>query len=379
MGKQIRNIALFVIFSAIMAGCFHKSEKLNIVGTKPSGKEKNISEDDHAPSPFVQHEKFYIQDRHWDWDEYDYLRYFIVTISNNGYNLDWVADHPGIENIWIMRGGDIDGFDFSPLTSLEKLRRLEIWCQDETFRQIPDLSSIRSLKRLKLRDIYAHSFADIGNKMPNLDSLLLDIHGEGRTIDLTGLSAIQTLKELTVWGLYASGSEFLFDFSGMHNLEKLECPGNSTVVKGLDSLRSLKNFEADFYQPKQFGALNELTALEALTLLVDNDVSDFSFIEHLENIEGIWLRNVNAQEVEGVSPPKKKEPYHIELDISALRNKKKLKTLLLAGFAIDNIDVLNHLPALEKLSLINCYINPDNDYTLLNKNLKVETYRPYFK
>ena len=359
MVRRMRIIALVIGFSVITVCCVHKS--------------KNVD----APSPFVQDKKFYIDKRHWDWDEYDYLRYFIVTISNNGYDLGWVADHPGIENIWIMRGGDIDGFDFSPLTSLKKLRRLEIWCQDETFRQIPDLSSIRSLKRLKLRDIYAHSFADIGNKMPNLDSLLLDIHGEERTVDLTGLSAIQTLKELTVRG--ASGSEFLFDFSGMHNLESLRCSGNSTVVKGLGSLRSLKYLEAEFYQPKQFGDLNELSALEVLLLLVDNDVSDVSFIERPENIEYMWLLNVNAQKVEGVFPPKEKEPYHIELDIAALRNKHKLQTLLLAGFAIDNIEVLNQLPELTELTLINCYINPDNDYTLLNENLNVETYRPYFK
>jgi len=303
---RLANIALIIVFSAITVCCFHKSEKLNIVGTKPPGKEKNIPEDDQTPSPFFQHEKFYIQDRHWNWDDAEDFRYFMVTMSNDGYNLDWVADHPDIKNIGTIKAWNIDGFDFSPLTSLQKLKRLEIHCWDGTFRQIPDLSGIQSLKMLDLREIYAHSFADIGNKMPNLDSLFLAIEGEKRTIDLTGLSAIKTLKELEVRGPVRC--EILFDFSGMHNLERLKCPGNSTVVKGLDSLRSLKNFEADLYQPKQFGALNELTALEALTLLVDNDVSDFSFIEHLENIEFIWLRNVNAQEVEGVLPPKKKNP-----------------------------------------------------------------------
>jgi hypothetical protein len=373
---RLANIALIIVFSAITVCCFHKSEKSNIVGTKPPG---NV----RVPPSFVQHENFYIEERHWNWDDADYFRYFRVIISNNGYNLDWVADHPDIENIWIMRAWNIDGFDFSPLNSLQKLRRLEIWCHDETFRQIPDLSGIQSLKRLELLNVSAYSLADIGNKMPNLESLLLDINGEKRTIDLTGLSAIKSLKKLTVWGGfaggYALGCEILFDFSGMHNLESLDCSGNSTVVKGLDSLRSLKHLETDLYQPKQFGALNELTALEALSLLVDNDVSDFSFIERLENIEYIWLRNVNAQDIESVLPPEKKEPYHIEIDIAALRNKTKLKTLLLAGFAIDNIDVLNHLPALEKLSLINCYINPNNDYTLLNESLNVETFRSYFK
>jgi len=264
-----------------------------------------------------------------------------ITVSiEEGRNIDFT----GIENLKNLKNLDIYlrekfDIDFSPLKSLNKLESVLL---SGPITELPDFSGIPSLSYFRIFHSKLKSLNGI-EKITQLESLIILESRE----PLTDISALRHLKKLKrLWFRYGS---YNIDFSVLGDLPELEelfIDCGKVDLSGIRRLKSLNKLSLisnalmetdERYVYKNIEEIGALTNLEIL--YIDETITSIEFLAGNTNLEELTL-----------IADKEREDYwenNLPLDVAPLGNLKKLKCLVLRGFDLENVDVIDKLPQLE--------------------------------
>jgi Leucine-rich repeat (LRR) protein len=258
------------------------------------------------------------------------------------------SDLSGIEQLQNIRRlsitlMDTRDIDFIPLRSLSNLEFLEIGGRGLT--TIPDLSDIPSLKILELRFGRLTNLNGI-EKITSLENL--DIYGNRERI--TDISAMRYLKKLK--HLNFLNGFYNIDFSVLGYLPELaelsiNAYGEFDLI-GINQLKTLRrlqltsNISKDIkYVRNEYKNIEEIGKITGLKeLYLDESITSVEFL----------AGNVNLEELHLIADEERDDYYSVRLplDVKPLSNLVNLKYLAIRGFELENADVLERLPKLER-------------------------------
>lgn len=207
------------------------------------------------------------------------------------------------------------------------------------------LSGHQNLKSLYVGRLNAGTLQPLAT-MPNLERLMF--HQYSGPTELEILGSLVSLKELRLDTFWGGFDDFSF-LPNLTNLEKLEIGGCSTddpsAISGLSNLQELRI-------PQYGNDLSFLSGLKNLRLLQLsrwNDVTDYSPLIALENLEYLDLQEMDVK------------------DLSVISQIDSLKFLKLEGTAINNINGINKLKNLEVISMRFLRITGDGETPFIDK------------
>ncbi|MCR4896636.1 MAG: protein kinase [Lachnospiraceae bacterium] len=231
-----------------------------------------------------------------------------VTFSNPQVEAAVRKSVPGLEE------GPIYPEDLSYVTTL-------VLCGDRTFASWEQHKEFHddnwALCDEELAPMEPADLSDL-EKFPNLINLVLCNQG------LETVSDLSVYPKLKAVNLFHNSIEDLSFFEGTENLDIVDLTRNQvddlTQLRGNRKLRSLK---------LRGNNVEDMTPLSDLNLqildLLDNPVSDFSFLDHMPNLTMLRVSNADAEDVERITTLKKL--YELEIFNYRLENLEPLTVL----------------------------------------------------
>jgi Leucine-rich repeat (LRR) protein len=285
------------------------------------------------------------------------------------------------EITWLtIYGNNFDEVDFSPLTKLGNLRRLEIAAPDEGearegFTRIPDLNGLDMLNRFDLANANIMSLDGI-EKMPRLRHFYMsDVYSVNMAaIDMRALGQ---LEELTQCDIVGGGDIAFTGWTGPANLKRLYISKNynGTVdCTGIGVLSGLTELDlSDCSAGINFAeAIGDLKNLETLKLNIVDPEQDLGFLGSMTSLRSLVLyadfypRHISFYDEE--------KHNYIRIDAAIFAGLNNLYDLTLQGFTIENFHLLDRLSGLEWVNVINSKFLPGTDNTLEDKAVIYEPY-----
>jgi Leucine-rich repeat (LRR) protein len=209
-----------------------------------------------------------------------------------------------------ISGQNLNKVDFSPISSLVSLEKLEI---KGNIARIPDLTRLDRLKFVRISDSALESVEGIGGN--GIERLLIG----GVNNKTLKISDMRSMPELT-WFSFVGGK---IDLQGIDRFVSLEClriglcqPSN---LEGIGKLKNLKELEINLISPNP-------------SVFFLKDLYNLEIIEIFGN--GVFLFPVG-------SPAECKATQ--VLDVSPLASSKKLWQIYCSNFIIKNISTLDGL------------------------------------
>ena len=267
---------------------------------------------------------------------------FIIISENEAADFSGIEQFQNTKSLFISLL-DTRHVDFSPLRSLPNLQFVKIGGRGLT--KIPDLSDIPSLVGLELRF--------------------------GRLTNLNGIEKIKSLENLDIYG----NRERITDISAMRYLKKLKHLNFLNGFYNIDFsvlgyLPELAELSINAYGEFDLIGINQLKTLRRLELIsnISKDIKDvrneYKNIEEIGKITGLkelyldesitsvefLAGNVNLEELHLIADEERDDYYSVRLplDVKPLSNLVNLKHLAIRGFELENAEVIESLPKLER-------------------------------
>jgi len=265
--------------------------------------------------------------------------FLIIIDEDRSLNFTGIGLLPNITSISIVLVETV--IDFSPLTSLPVLQHIELGGRG--LKEVPDLSGIPTLVHLELDSGMLTSLNGI-EKIKSLKQLEI----KSNRIPLTDIFALRYMRNLKTL-LFFNGF-YNIDFSilaYLPELEELEFSGCREMdLKGISQLKSLIKLSLSSYfsidERSVFKNIEDIGKLYSLKeLYLDDYITSVEFLAGNINLESLTL-----------IADKEREDYwtvDLPLDIKPLKNLVNLKYLVIRGFDIENMNVLNELPNIKIL------------------------------
>jgi internalin A len=170
------------------------------------------------------------------------------------------------------------------------------------------------------------------------------------SVDVTTLSKVRNLKELSIFNLCDADLLFLESLSKLRNLSLYSARNIILPQKTLANLKKLSVWKCFF---RNFSALNE----ENLEVVDVNDIPefDFSIVESLHKLDTLAFKTVNLPDVTGF---KRLSGVIIDVSLSSLRNIEalkgmtNLKSLDISKTRISDLSPLSEIVSLEHLNIM---------------------------
>jgi hypothetical protein len=286
-------------------------------------------------------------------------------------DLYWISENSVTSEI-IFYVIDVDKIDFSPLFELVNLEKIYINCYDDSMIDFPDFSGIKKLKKLEIMGSSINSFINIREKLPDIEYLRYntkDYWGMSETTNFDCISKISSLKEIFLqWG---GDFDIKFsDFYGLINLERFQTYTRGIIdFEGSEKLTSLKILEIGSCKQINLQSLGYITTLQILSMGIDDDSNDLSFFKYLTNLKYVSLGNGKYDSYAEIHDGIKE--YQTKIDINPMKNLSSLENVFFGGFVIDNFLILNELPHLSEIIVLDSFIMPDNDIKNIKDNILI--------
>jgi hypothetical protein len=214
-----------------------------------------------------------------------------------------------------ISGQNLNKVDFSPVSSLVSLEKLEI---EGNIARMPDLTRLERLKFVDVKDSALESLEGIGgNAIENLF-----IREDETNNKILKINDMKSMPELT-WFVFQGGK---IDLQGIDRFVSLEClrinlcqPGN---LEGIGKLKNIKQLTIDLMSPNP----------------------SIFFLKDLYNLECIMMYG-NGVDLFPVGSPAECKATQV-LDVSPLASLKKLWKIHCSNFIIKNISALDGLKQL---------------------------------
>lgn len=299
-------------------------------------------------------------------------------------------------------------WDLGGLSSLTKLKSLDINGYDTKFEHLNVLSGMPQLEKIRFNDVKDLKTLDFAKNMPNLKSLdieycpVINLNGLKDSISLTSLSlthcgdlkdvsalaTLTSLKNLDIAYIW----NFDVNFPKLHKLTALSEvdieSGHLGIIEGMPSVKKLFIFEtSQEYSFKPLLGMDSLAELElcdyswtgkpdmvqCLTKLPKLRTLTFGYgtLAHNGDYTGVFsLPQVTKLRIK----PTDTGSGYISLSISKLKDNKVLKDLDIGGAELLNLDkgyntenfgeyandFLSHFPKLKKLNVSHSHIEDLN-------------------
>lgn len=270
-------------------------------------------------------------------------------------------------------------------------KRLDITELDVKKDKISNLKELEYYKNLKVLSLKNYGIKDT-SQLKELKGLVsLDLSGNKNLVDLTGIKEMELLTSLNLREtainnievvkslkslksidisytliedttplkkctgleiLYAgynnenfTDSSIITVAASLKNLKELDLTGNTAITGGMEQIKKLKGLVAlklggTFINDKQCKYLKGLKSLEILSLQSNINITDFSIIKELINLQELDLSATGITDIKGIEQLKNLKKLDLSLtfieDISMLYKLKNLKHLVLTGN--DSID-----------------------------------------
>ena len=299
-------------------------------------------------------------------------------------------------------------WDLAGLSSLTKLKDLDINGYDTKFEHLNVLSGMPQLEKIRFNDVKDLKTLDFAKNMPNLKSLdieycpVINLNGLKDSISLTSLSLthcgdlkdVSALATLTSLKILDIDDIWNFDvnFPKLNKLTALSEvdieSGRLGIIEGMPSVKKLFIFEtSQEYSFKPLLGMDSLTELElcdyswtgkpdmvqCLTKLPKLRTLTFGYgtLAHNGDYTGVFsLPQVTKLRIK----PTDTGSGYISLSISKLKDNKVLKDLDIGGAELLNLDkgyntenfgeyandFLSHFPKLKKLNVSHSHIEDLN-------------------
>ena len=299
-------------------------------------------------------------------------------------------------------------WDLAGLSSLTKLKSLDINGYDTKFEHLNVLSGMPQLEKIRFNDVKDLKTLDFAKNMPNLKSLdieycpVINLNGLKDSISLTSLSLthcgdlkdVSALATLTSLKILDIDDIWNFDvnFPKLNKLTALSEvdieSGRLGIIEGMPSVKKLFIFEtSQEYSFKPLLGMDSLTELElcdyswtgkpdmvqCLTKLPKLRTLTFGYgtLAHNGDYTGVFsLPQVTKLRIK----PTDTGSGYISLSISKLKDNKVLKDLDIGGAELLNLDkgyntenfgeyandFLSHFPKLKKLNVSHSHIEDLN-------------------
>lgn len=258
--------------------------------------------------------------------------------------------------------------DLTPVSSLTKLKKLQISCDSERdltflkglknlknldldfeFSSIAPLSKLTKLKTLRLN---SSSISDISPlaKLKNLTTL--EILERNHIKDISAIGKLTKLKSLMLHTMDVGSVAVLSKLKKLESLSLMyvKCSDARKVVSGLTTLKSLDITDVDM--GRDCGFLKKLKNLETLFMLYPGFTS-IDGIQYCTNLKNLWLQDDSLSDISPFKKLKKLEVLNISnsgvTDISALAKLKNIRTLYIQGNSISDYSALTGMKKLEYL------------------------------
>ena len=322
-------------------------------------------------------------------------------------DLTFLSSFPELEELSL----DFDSgstWDLGGLSSLTKLKGLDINGYDTKFEHLNVLSGMPQLEKIRFNDVKDLKTLDFAKNMPNLKSLdieycpVINLNGLKDSISLTSLSLthcgdlkdVSALATLTSLKILDIDDIWNFDvnFPKLHKLTALSEvdieSGHLGIIEGMPSVKKLFIFEtSQEYSFKPLLGMDSLTELElcdyswtgkpdmvqCLTKLPKLRTLTFGYgtLAHNGDYTGVFsLPQVTKLRIK----PTDTGSGYISLSISKLKDNKVLKDLDIGGAELLNLDkgyntenfgeyandFLSHFPKLKKLNVSHSHIEDLN-------------------
>ncbi|MEA4948747.1 MAG: leucine-rich repeat domain-containing protein [Petrimonas sp.] len=295
------------------------------------------------------------------------IHFGIDLMDSNAQNNSQITSLSFLQNFSNLESLVLRGFhtieDFSPLSSLERLKELDL-----CFTEISNIQVLSQLKELEKLDLCCTSVTEI-QALSNLTNLTdLDL-SHTAVLGLQVLTNLTSLRKLDL-------SYLDYDFSNLKFLAKLvdlrelnlsvSNVSDIRVLSNLTELRELNLLETNVSDIRVLANLSNLAKLNLsmtdvsdirplsnLTNLAELDISemnvaDIRAVSNLTNLTKLILCGTSVIDLQAVSNLKNLEILCLEStgisDLSPLEGLKKLKELCIAGSPIQDVSPLKGLP-----------------------------------
>lgn len=322
-------------------------------------------------------------------------------------DLTFLSSFPELEELQLYFDSG-STWDLAGLSSLTKLKSLDISGYDTKFEHLNVLSGMPQLEKIRFNDVKDLKTLDFAKNMPNLKSLdieycpVINLNGLKDSISLTSLSlthcgdlkdvsalaTLTSLKNLDIAYIW----NFDVKFPKLHKLTALSEvdieSGRLGIIEGMPSIKSLFIYEtSQEYSFKPLLGMDSLAELElcdyswagkpdmiqCLTKLPKLRTLTFGYgtLAHDGDYTGVFsLPQVTKLRIK----PTDTGSGYISLSISKLKDNKVLKDLDIGGAELLNLDkgyntenfgeyandFLSHFPKLKKLNVSHSHIEDLN-------------------
>jgi hypothetical protein len=249
-----------------------------------------------------------------------------------------------------IRGENFDRVDFSPISSLLNLEEIEI---EGNITHLPDLTSLKQLKKIRIKKAALESIEGI--RAPHVKKIEIETIN-GSIDSISPLNNLLMLEDLYITCL----SDKIMKLSGMTNLPKLksfEFQGYEIDMRGIDHLASLEYLTICDCKPFNLEGIGRLNNLK--TLIIDL-ISDNPSIDFLRNMPNITILQISGHyqryswdEIEAFQV----------LDVSSLGTIKTLESLYFINLIIKNVSALDAIDRLDPLRFDKSRLYDENDKT----------------
>ena len=184
--------------------------------------------------------------------------------------------------------------DLEPLTALNKLQELNL-----SFSTVGDYSALAKIKSLKKLNLtHTDDITDLSPLAPLTNLTWLDLHGHG-ACDLTPLSGLKRLKFLGADGGDVKDIKPLANLTALTHLNFCGDP-----IDGISALANLTNLESLFLEGPLIKDLKPLAGLKSLTnlyLYCHTPALDLSTLEILSGLPNLRSLSISNQKINDLS------------------------------------------------------------------------------
>jgi hypothetical protein len=292
------------------------------------------------------------------------------------YNLTWLT----------IRGIYLDEVDYAPLLTLENLKNITIISssnidnENQVLSRVPDFPILPSVEFL---EIINHEFKNLKGieKFQNLEYLIIENltlhnipnHISEKIENLKSLSELQKLKSLTIRD---NGESHILvsDLDGLSELKEFNIPWGYVIdFTGVEKLLNLEVVSIGVNtNTVNIEAIKDLKHLKVLKIPLQNHVKSLDFLKNIISLEILSLSNASYPEnVLASNAMRNDNDARRLLDINQLNHLVNLRNLILTGFNIKNIVLVNEMENLNLLGLESCSFTPSESNTLINPHVDI--------
>jgi hypothetical protein len=210
-------------------------------------------------------------------------------------------------------GKNLDKVDFSPISLLTKLKKLEI---EGNITRMPDMTNLNQLREVEVKEAALKSFEGINGI--SIEKLFIESPG----------SNSNTMQKIS-------------DMKNLNNLKNFSFMYGKIDLKGIDRFSSLEILDLLFCEPNNINSINSLNNLIYLSFNLISENPSIEFVKNMPNLYSVcFYGNLHLYNYR----------YHLDdynptqvLDVTPLAVLYKLQNIVCKNLIIKNISTLDML------------------------------------